>query len=183
MKSKQLFFTLVGVIGLLAAGLGTGYYYETKHIQAETKSLSIKAADATLAGEKLDQLNDLKLQFGKLQPVLAKLDLALPKDKNQSAVVLQIQQLAANAGMKLPSASFQASNGLPSATSQTIKASGAALALPISFQLNGSYAQLQSFLQQLEHLSRYNTVSSLAIAKGTSGPLSFTMTVNVYIKP
>lgn len=183
MKSKRFFFILAGICVVLAVGLGVSYYFETNHIKAEGTGLKRQAADATLASEELTQLNDLKRQYASIQPVLTKLNIALPSQKNQSTVILQIQQLAANAGMKLPSASFQASNGLPSPTSQTV-VSGGVLALPISFQLSGTYAQLQSFLQQLEQLSRYNDVTSLAITKSAeTAALSFSITLNVYIKP
>lgn len=182
MKTKQFFFALIGVLVVLTAGLGYGYDVEVGRIKTETAALAKKSADATIASEKLDQMSDLKAQFAQLKPVLSTLSVALPTDKNQSVVILQIQQIAAIAGMKLPSASFQASNGLPSATSQTVK-NGSVLALPISFQLSGTYAQLQSFLQQLQHLGRYNTVTSLAITRGTTSALSFSMTLSVYIKP
>ena len=181
MKPKQFFYLLCGVCTVLAAGLGVGYYYETQHIKVETVALAKKSADATIASEQLDQLGDLKKQFQELQAVLAKLNIALPSDKNQSVVILQIEQLASNAGMTLPAASFQASAGLPSATSQTVK-SGSVLALPISFQLNGTYGQLQTFLQQLEQLGRYSNVSSLAITKNGS-TLSFSVILNVYVMP
>jgi len=182
MKSKRFFFVLVGICVVLAGGLGAGYYFEIGHIKTESIKLSRQQADATLAGEQLDQLGDLKQQFAEIQPVLTKLNIALPNQKNQSTVILQIQQLAANAGMTLPSASFQASSGLPSATSQTVVSNGV-LALPISFQLSGSYAQLQTFLQQLEQLSRYNDVTALAITKSqTSSALAFSISLNMYMK-
>lgn len=181
LKTKQLFYVLCGTSVVLLSVLGGGYYFETNRIKAETLQLSRKMADATAAGEELDQLSQLKQQFQALQPALAKLNVALPSQKNQSVVVLQIQQLAANAGMQLPSASFQASNGLPTATSQTIK-SGAVLALPISFQLTGTYAQLQKFLQQAEQLGRYNDVSSLSITRGSGSNLVFSIALNVYVK-
>lgn len=181
MKPKRFFYLLCAVCAVLVAGLGVGYYYEVQHIKAATISLSKKSADATIAGERLDQLNDLHKQFQQLQSVLTKLNVALPSTKNQSVLILQIQQLAANAGMTLPSASFTSSAGLPNATSQTIK-SGDVLALPISFQLNGTYGQLQTFLQQLEQLGRYSNVTSLSISKAGSS-LAFSIVLTVYVKP
>jgi Tfp pilus assembly protein PilO len=182
-KPKQFFYVLIGVSGLLVAILGYGYYFEVNRIKTKTAALAKTAADAAVAAEHVDQLSDLKQQFRELAPVLAKLDVALPRDKNQSEVVLQIQQLAAGAGMQLPSANFQANNGLPTATSQTVK-SGDVLALPISFQLSGSYDQLQTFLQSMEKLGRYSNVASLSITKADgSKNLAFSITLNVYVKP
>lgn len=182
MKPKKFFFALIGVCLVLVGVLASGYYFETNRIKTETQQLARQMATATASSEEVDQLSQLKRQFSQVQPVLAKLDMALPSQKNQSAVILQIQQLAASAGMQLPSASFQASNGLPSATSQTIR-SGSVLALPISFQLTGTYAQLQKFLQQAEQLGRYNDVSSLSITRGSGANLVFNIALNVYIKP
>ena len=181
MRPKRFFYLLCGICTVLVTGLGVGYYFEVQHIKTETVALAKKSADATIAGEQLDQLSDLNKQFKQLQSVLTKLDIALPSDKNQSVLVLQIEQLASNAGMTLPSASFQSSSGLPTATSQTVK-SGDVLALPISFQLSGTYAQLQSFLTQLQQLGRYSSVSSLAINRNGSNSLSFSINLNVYVK-
>ncbi len=184
MKPKQLYYGLIGLIVVLAIGLGYGYYQAVGKVKAQTKALSKLMADDSLNQEHLDQLSDLKHKLKDLEPVLAKLDIALPATENQSQVILQIEQLAAQAGMNLPNASFQALNGLPTATSQTVKA-GPALALPISFQLNGTYEQLQTFLQSVEHLGRYSSVSSLSITQSATNAkaLSFSITLNVYVKP
>jgi Tfp pilus assembly protein PilO len=127
----------------------------------------------------------LKKQFLALQPKLAKVDLALPKVKKQSEVALQLQQLANGSGMTISAISFSggaSGQSLPSATSQTI-AVGNATALPITFQLTGTYEQLQTFLQKLEQLNRYTNVSSLSISRTTSNKLTFSLTVNAFIKP
>ncbi|HSX14857.1 MAG TPA: type 4a pilus biogenesis protein PilO [Candidatus Saccharimonadales bacterium] len=183
MKPKKFFFILLGLCLVLTIVLGGGFYMGIKKIRTQTGALARTAADATLAQEHLDQLSDLKKQFQELQPALAKLNVALPTDKNQSEVVLQIQQLAANAGMKLPSASFQANNGLPTSTSQTVR-SGDVLALPINFQLSGSYDQLQAFLASVENLGRYSNVSALSITRADNNKgLTFSITLNVYVKP
>src|SRR5207302_3804576 len=102
--------------------------------------------------------------------------------KQQSEIVLQLQQVASKAGMTLPGASFTASS-LPTATSQTTKV-GDALALPVAFTLTGTYDQLINFLTQVEHLGRYSSVNSLAIARG-GGPktLTFNISLNAFFKP
>lgn len=184
LSPKRFFFVLLGLGAVMLGGIGYGYYQATLWMKDQTVKLSHISTDAEIASEHLDQLTSLKKQFQELQPVLVKLDAALPKDKNQSTLLLQIQQLATSAGMSLPAASFQASNGLPTATSQTVKA-GDVLALPISFQLSGTYDQLQTFLQSVERLGRYSNVGSLAITRADerSKNLTFAITLNVYVKP
>ncbi len=183
MRPKQLYFGLIGLGVLMIVGLGLGYYWAVGNLKTETAKLAKLTAADTVAQEHIDQLTDLSKKFKDLQPVLSKLNIALPKQANQGQVILQVEQLARQAGMTLPSASFQALNGLPTATSQTVKA-GPVLALPISFQLTGTYEQLQAFLKSVERLGRYSSVSSLAITQNSGGKsLAFSITLNVYLKP
>jgi Tfp pilus assembly protein PilO len=72
--------------------------------------------------------------------------------------------------------------GLPNSVSQTVKA-GDVLALPISFQITGAYAQLQAFTQKVENLNRFTNITTLGVARNNSGPVSYTLSLNAYIKP
>ncbi|HSH31240.1 MAG TPA: type 4a pilus biogenesis protein PilO [Candidatus Saccharimonadales bacterium] len=184
MKPKQFSYFLLGLLGVLLV-LGTaGYYFASASLRQRTELLRTRLAEAAVADERIAQLSGLKQQYQKLEPLLPKITAAIPKTKQQSEIALQLQQLATQAGMPLPGITFPAGTGLPSNTSQTTKA-GNVLALPISFQLTGSYEQLQAFLTSLERLNRYTTVTSLAIAKPDprSNKLSLTFNVNVFVKP
>jgi Tfp pilus assembly protein PilO len=85
--------------------------------------------------------------------------------------------------LAISSVAFASALGLPNDTSQTV-ADGSVLALPISFQVQGSFAQLQLFLTKVENLSRYTNVTTLSISRPEkTQPIVYAMTLNVYVKP
>lgn len=181
MKPKLFYFVLAGLLTIGAAGTVAGYYFASQGLNQRKQVLKQELTKSALADERIDQLTSLRSQFKQLSPLAAKLDNALPRVKKQSEVILQIQQVATSAGMGVSNISFQANNGLPTDTSQAVKI-GDYFAMPISFQLSGSYPQLQSFLQQLESLERYTSVTQLSISRSGSR-LTFTINLNAFFKP
>jgi Tfp pilus assembly protein PilO len=183
MNSKQFYYVILGAMGLLAITGAVGYYFATRMLTDQTKQLATRLGDVQIAQDKVDSLQKLKFQYQRISPIIPKLNAALPATKQQSEIVLQLQQLAAQAGMSLPATSFAPISTLPGPTSQTVKA-GDALAIPVSFQLTGNYDQLIKFLQSLERQGRYTNVTMLSVSKNTSAKaLGFSLSINVYIKP
>jgi Tfp pilus assembly protein PilO len=181
-KPKTFYFILLaGIGGASLAGL-MAYVWASNNLAASSRSLQHKLTESAVADERLDQLNRLRVQFKELGPVATKVESALPHTKKQSEIILQIQQIAAGSGMTIPAASFLGSNGLPTETSQTVKL-GDYYAMPITFQLSGNYSQLQTFLQRLESLTRYTSVTSLAISRTDARNLTFTINLNAFFKP
>lgn len=182
MNPKKFFWILVGVLIVLLGSGGAAYYYAVKYLKAASTKLEQQYIAENDANAKIDQLIMLQAKYNKdVLPVITDLDAALPKDKNQTEILAQLEKLAANAGLVLSSVSFPNSSG-PSAVSQAVK-SGNVLALPISFQTTGTYAQLESFLSQLETLNRYTSVTNLTVAKVDSKKISFSINMNAYFKP
>lgn len=184
MRPQKFFYgTLIG-LGVLVVGGAGGYYWASSAIHSKTMALQQRLASEVAIDDQISQLVELKKTYQKLQPIIPLIDAALPQSKQQSVVALQLQQLAANAGMSLPSVSFSGTSTLPAPTSQTIK-SGNVLALPVSFQLTGTYDQMQAFLRSIEQLNRYTGVTSLSISHkdDKAKTLSFNINVNVYVKP
>jgi Tfp pilus assembly protein PilO len=184
MKAKQFFFVTLGVLCALVAGGGTGYFYASGLVKARTDTLRHRLASQTVADDEISSLANMKKTYEKLQPLIPSIEAALPRSKQQSEIALQLRSLAGSSGLSLPSINFTASAG-PAPTSQTVKGPSGVLALPISFQLTGTYSQLQSFLRSLENLNRYTGVTSLSISRKDEKlkTLSFSLTINVYIKP
>lgn len=184
MKTQQFFYACLGALLILTIGGGAGYYYASGAIHARTMVLEQRIATQDVIEDQINQLVNLKRSYQKLLPLKPQIEAALPLDKKQTDIALQLQQLASNAGMQLPNVNFAGSSTLPAATSQTVPAGGV-LALPVSFNLSGTYDQLQNFLRGLESLNRYTGVSSLAITHkdDKSKTLDFAVTMKVYIKP
>ncbi|HSX41467.1 MAG TPA: type 4a pilus biogenesis protein PilO [Candidatus Saccharimonadales bacterium] len=180
MTPQKYFYILAGILAVVLLGGGAGYYYATSNLTEGTITLSQRQADKDLADEKLSKFQDLDKQYHKLAPVIAQLDEALPKDKRQSELSLQLQNIASASGMRIDSITFPTSN-TPGPTSQTTKV-GDILALPVTFQLHGTYGQLQAFLQRQERLNRYTSMTALDISGGGSA-LNFAIQLNAFLKP
>lgn len=180
MSTKRFFYILCAITaGLLIVG-GVAYYYASRNLQAGTSELSRRLADEQLADAKISDLQDLESQYQRLKPLIPVIYAALPDQKNQSQIAIQLRNIASQSGMTLDSLSFAASTS-PGPISQTVKV-GDVLAVPISFQLGGSYAQLQTFLNLQEHLNRYTNMTSLTIS-GTDNQLKFDVSLNAFVKP
>lgn len=182
MTPKRYFFILLGVIVLLVAAGGYGYYVAVLRINASKAEYSAVLTEQSTAQQQIDDTSKLKNQYKRdILPQLDRILEALPRTKNQTAILAQLQSIAATSGLALTNVTLPSAIGLPGNTTQTVK-SGTVLALPISFQLQGSYAQLQAFLSKVEKLSRFTNITSLAISHD-KGNVTYSMTVNAYIKP
>lgn len=184
MTPRKFYFIMLGLLGgalvLGIAGCVYGYFL--------VKDASGKLSDAMIAQNAADQeianLNTTNANYRlKILPILDQIERAVPKTKGQTAILIQLQDTAAAAGLSLSSVSFTPVQGnLPSNTTQTIQ-SGSLLALPISFRIEGTFRQLQNFLVRIENLNRVTTVTSLSVTKSGSKTITYDMIINTYIMP
>ena len=182
MKPQRFFWILTGILVLLVAAGGGGYYLAVKTLESASTKLKVQYTAQNDADAQLDAMTKLHAQYvHDVVPVQASIDAALPKTKNQTEILAQVERLAAASGLDISSIALPNSAG-PSATSQSIK-SGGVLALPVSFQTTGTYAQLITFLTKCESLNRYTSISNLAVAKADSSKVSFSINMNAYFKP
>lgn len=184
MKPKQFFFVLLGLIGVILAAGGAGYYFMLKNLKASTNVQAQHLAEQTAAADEIDRLTLLKRQYDRdIVPILPLIDDALPRDKKQTEILSQLQTIATSVGLRIDSISMPSPLGLPTSVSQTVKA-GNVLALPISFQLSGSYDQLQTFTSRVENLNRFTNITNLAINHTDKNkPIVYSISLNAYIKP
>jgi Tfp pilus assembly protein PilO len=184
MNPKKFFYILIGILaGVVAAG-GGGYYYALTQLSEQSAGLATKLTTSQDAGEQIDRLMSLKYQYNRdIVPILPLIDSALPRDKKQTEILAQLQNIAGGTGLSITSVNMPSPVGVPSSVSQTVK-DGSVLALPISFQLSGSYSQLQTFLTRVESLNRFTNVSNLAISRpDKTKPIVYSISLNAYIKP
>jgi Tfp pilus assembly protein PilO len=180
MSAKRFFMILLGVLAVILIAGGAGYYFASRSLHEGTSQLSQRLADEQLADEQLANLEDLKKQYERLQPLIPVINNALPDQKNQSRIAVQLHNIADQSGMRLDTLSFPAST-TPGPLSQTVK-EGDVLAIPVTFQLTGSYEQLQHFLTSQENLDRYTSITSLNINQTPKG-LTFDINLSVFMKP
>ncbi len=185
MTPKRFFFVLLGTAVVLLLAAGAGYYYALTFVQTTRDKLATQLADQAAADDQLTYLAKLKNQYSRdIKPILPQIDQALPRTKNQTELLAQLQQVARESGLLITSVTFASPQGLPTATSQTIPAGSGVLALPINFQVSGSFTQLQGFLTKIETLSRFTNVTTLSVTRpDKTKPIVYSMTVNAYIKP
>lgn len=181
MTPQRYFYILCGILSFLVVAGAGGYYLASASLTSGTTELSQRLGDQQLAQQKLGDLQDLQKQYQRLQPVIPTVYAALPTAKDQSTIALQLRNLAQNCHMDLESLTFAASTQ-PGPISQTVPA-GNVLAIPITFQLSGTYDQLQQFLKGQELLNRYTSMTSLTISSSGSTGLQFVVSLNAYLKP
>lgn len=184
MNPKKFFYVLVGILAALVLTGGGGYYYALTMLQSTSQQLASKQAEQIAADEQLDGLNKMKSQYTKdIAPILPLMDQALPRTKKQTEVLAQLQRIAKESGLTITSVSLPSASGLPTATSQTVP-TGQVLALPIAFDVSGSFSQLQTFLTKVETLSRFTNVTNLTVTRpDKTKSIIYSMTVNAYMKP
>jgi len=184
MNPKQFFFGILGAIGVIVVVAGAGYYLVLQQLNARTKVLANALYEQSAADDQIASLARLKHQYDHdIVPILPLMDEALPHEKKQTEILSQLQTLANNTGLQITSISMPSPTGLPTSVSQTIKA-GNVLALPISFQLSGSYDQLQTFTSRVENLNRFTNITNLAISRpDKTKPIVYSISLNAYIKP
>jgi Tfp pilus assembly protein PilO len=184
MKPKQFFYILLGGIVALVLVGGAGYYFALANVKATSDKLASQLAEQAAADKQTQYVSRIKNQYAReIMPILPLMDDALPRSKNQTEILVQLQRIAGESGLTISSVGFASPIGLPTATSQTV-ASGAVLALPISFQVQGSFAQLQTFLTKVEALNRFTNITTLSVSRpDKSKPIVYAMTVNAYVKP
>jgi Tfp pilus assembly protein PilO len=183
MKPKQFFYVLVGMIAVILAAGGYGYYFALGFIRTQSSNLAAEYAVQGVAAQQITSLTDLGARYQKqIVPVTQEMDDALPMQKNQTEILAQVERIAAANGLTLGAVSMPAPSGLPSSVSQTIQA-GDVLALPIDFNVKGPYAELQSFTAQIENLNRFTNITSLIVQGQGSGTAQYTFSLDAYIKP
>ncbi len=182
MTPKKFFFVLLGIIGGLLAAGGYGYYYGLQELSKASQNLAQQLGKQDAAASQLNRLITIKRTYElDVVPLMPRMNAALPQTKNQSELLALMEQTARSAGASLSKVSFSGAPGLPSSTSQTIR-SGNVLAIPISFEVRGSYGQLQNFLVKIENLSRLTTVGSISLNRN-GNTSSYSISINAYMKP
>src|SRR5262245_31147135 len=143
MKPKQFFFIMLGVLVAVAAAGGGGYYFALKRLNAQTTDLAQSMAREKTIDDQIASLDKLNRVYNReIEPILPLLDAALPRQKQQTEILAQIEHIALATGVQQPfrAVTMPSPVGLPSDASQTIK-SGAVLGLPINFQASGTYPE------------------------------------------
>jgi hypothetical protein len=211
MNSKRLYFGLLALIGLLFIGLVAGTYGINSVLTGQANKLTgLKANSQALTQQQLD-LRTAEENVKKYSSLAQLAKVVVPQDKNQAEAVREIVNIAAANGIVLASITFPTSSlgaTVPSSTGTVrttpVTANSAAANLSQLTQVKGipgvyqlpitivvdnnnpaQYSQLIGFLTALEHNRRTSQVASISLQPTVTDPsnLTFTLTINEYIKP
>lgn len=202
MKSKQLYFVLVGVLILLLGGFFGIAYGANTFMGGQAKKLSKLRGDSVTLDALQTTLAKNKQDIAKYSDLNTIAETVVPQDKDQAEAVREIVNLAQQSGIKklssiaFPVSTLGTTGGKkvdPNLTQLTpIKDMPGVYQLQITITQSEDdkvpYSQFTTFLSKLEQNRRTAQVSSISIQPDTTtttsaGYVAFNLIINEFIKP
>lgn len=210
MNSQRVFYVMIGVVCLATVLFFGGVFLGNKRLSTQASQLVQLKLEAQVVEAQQVALIQAKKEVAEYSELADIARTIVPQDKDQARTVLEINKIAEDSGIKLASISFASSNlgqAAPAApqsegtagdeTSSTPTAPPLTQVKPIDgisgvFSLEVvispsdfiSYNNLIGFLGRLENNRRTAHVSKIVINPNTKGGgLTFTLTLNAYVKP
>jgi hypothetical protein len=209
MNTKRITFVMIGVLILLVLAVCGSAYIASGMLDKRAKTLSdLKLKNEVLAAEQ-HSLVKAKEDVAKYAPLASIAKTIVPQDKDQAQAVREIINLANESGITPSSITFPSSNlGSPvaagAATGAPVAGAAAKNNLSQLLPVKGNpglyilqititqdatsavpYDRFVAFLDKLEQNRRTAQVSNVVLQPSATSRnmLSFTLTVNQYIKP
>ncbi len=198
-QPKTFTLILMGLIAFLTISGIIGFIFATKFITNQKEALRKEKTDLYLAEQRIQQLAELKGKYNKALQRLDDITAAMPSKKQQSEIIVQIKNESSN----IPSDSQQAfvvdsiqfagvatsiqkdKANDPNLTQTTKK--GEIYALPITLKASGTFAEIMTYLEKIEKLSRFNSVNSISFVNphwtNKDRVRQFSIQLNTYLKP
>jgi hypothetical protein len=97
MKPKRFFFVVLGIGLVILAASGYGYYWARQQLVAQSGALGSKLAMQHDEDQQIAALQHTQLQYNReIVPILELIDEALPRDKKQTEILAQLQNIASS---------------------------------------------------------------------------------------
>lgn len=180
--------TAMGALGLLVVGWFLLVSPQRSHASdLKTQAASQQSANSTLQTQ-VSQLEAQKKGLPAQQRLLNQIAAKVPASPELPTLIRQLTAAAKSSGVDLQSLAPAApsvvaaptsgttsvtapasTTGAPAATAPTTSTAGAASPLaqiPVTLSVVGSYANVQSFFREVEHLSRAMLVTDFTLAPG-----------------
>lgn len=200
MSSKRFYFIMLGALGLTTLLVAGGVYLSLVLIDKKGSQLTDKKLENAVVELKQTDLIQAKRNVEELSELNELTKSIIPRDKNQSNTVVEINNLAKKAGVRLGFIEFPSSQlgsttkpapGKVADPSQltAVKDLKGVYILPVTIGSHNDtpvlYSKLLKFLSLLENNRRTALVESITILPDGNNPnlVSFTITLNSYIKP
>lgn len=200
MTPKKASFVMMGSLAVAVILLGILVYFGDQSLSKQSEELvDLKATNQTLETQQANLITAKRNleKYSDLEEITQDI---VPQDKDQARAVREIVTLAEQSGFGLESINFPQSN-LGSATTdknnsntnsitQAVPVQGIkgvySLEAVITPKGNIPYSQFLTFLSKLENNRRTAQVTSVRIEPSTDGNsefISFTLNVNLFLKP
>lgn len=205
MNSKRFFFVMLGGLALLLVLTGGLFYKADKTLHKEGDNLvELKLQKSVLDKQQKDlqQAKQDIVEYGELESITKSI---VPQDKDQAQAIVEIANLANNAGISIGSIQFPESelgkvvkgaknkqlNTSDSSTTQLTPVDGikGVYAMEIKIanhkEIAVPYERIIKFLSGLENNRRTAQVTNLSINPDQENPqlFHFAITLNTYIRP
>lgn len=199
MNAKKLSYLLIALTVILTGVLLSTGFMANKVLTAKSAELSKLKAESQVTSDLQTAIKKDKADIAKYAELNKIAQSVVPQDKDQAQTVGEIVRIANASGIsKLSSITFPASTlggagatktggGLTQVT--PVQGISGVYILPITITQSPSdsvsYSQFITFLQKLENNRRTSQVSAVNLTPDATNPskVSFTLTVNEYIKP
>lgn len=208
MNSRRVFFVMIGVVVLATILFFGGVFLGNKQMSSQAGQLVQLKLEAQVVEAQQAALIQAKKEVAEFSELAGIAKTIVPQDKDQARTVLEINKIAEDSGIKLATITFQTSN-LGQAAPAAPQSEGSegesttpaappltqvkpidgitgvfSLEIVISPSEFVSYSSLIDFLGRLENNRRTAHVSKIVINPNTKGGgLTFTLTLNAYVKP
>ncbi len=192
MKSKKIYYGLVGLCVVLFIGLAGSVYFGLGVLQDSSEELKQAKIEREVVSNQelslLQAINEIE-EFSELEQVARNV---IPQEKDQARTVREIISIANRSGVNINSISFPASDlgeDDENVISQARPVPGMQglfeLDLSVQITQDASFNQFISFLEGLEQNRRTSQVTSVSITpdQNERGQVSFSINLGVFIRP
>lgn len=200
MSNKKIYYLLICVL-VVVCGLGVGgVYFGNQLLVSSSTKLNDAKLDTKVIDEQQKQLATAKQDISKYSDLETIAKTVVPQEKDQARTVREIVKFAADTNVSITSVTFPSSDLSSDTTTkktndpnlsqlQAVQGIKGVYILPITISNDVnkpvSYANLIKFLEKLEQNRRTSEVNSIGLTPNpvNRNLLTYTMTINVYIKP
>lgn len=204
MNSKRVYYILLALCFLTGIAIIAVAILGNSMLEKQSKKLVSLKLDNHVLDAQQTALSQAKKDIDKYQDLEKIANTVVPQEKDQAATVREIVKIADDANIKLSAITFPSSNlgqaVVKSSTGTSVKTPPITQVKPVD-NIKGLYEmeitiqqdvnspipydRFISFLQKLENNRRTAQVSNVTVQPNIKdrSQLSFTLTVNVYIKP
>lgn len=205
MTSKRFFFVMLGAVGILVLLFGGGVYLSNKLLKSESNKLvELKLKDEVL-DRRQEDLNRAKRDIDQYSELEAISKSIVPQDKDQAETIVEITNLAKQAGIQLGSIEFPQSQlgqitknakgkaAQPSDSSKTqlteLPDMKGVYVMNITVTSKSTspvrYKQIIEYLKLLENNRRTAQVTNISITPDADDRnlFEFSITLDTYVRP